>query len=183
MRAILAALVLLAATGSAFAQAGNPLAGPQIVYAAKNGNVTGVRNELLRGVSPNKRDANGITGLMAAARSGHPKVVEVFVQFKARLNAHDPQRNTALHMAAERNHATVVEIILKAGGNANAIDRFGATPLMKAAKNGHLEVVETLLRHRADIEATDFSGKTALELAVEARQSHVVRRLKAAQRR
>lgn len=179
MRALLIAIILLVGPAPAYSQ-GNPLAGPEIVRAAADGDTGAVRSALLRGVNPNTRTANGVTGLIAAAKGGYVDVAKAFIQFKARLDAKDPQGNTALHWAARMNQRGFAEIILRAGADANAIDKFGTTPLMQAAQNGYFEVVDVLLRRGARADATDYSGRSAADFARTNRRPDIVRRIESA---
>ena len=181
MRALLFAIILLAAPAPAYPQ-DNPLTGPDIVRAAAEGDTNGVRSELLRGVNPNTSTVRGVTGLIAAAKGGHIDVAKAFIQFKARLNAKDPQGNTALHWAARLNKPQFAEVILRAGADPNAIDKFGTTPLMQAAKNGSFEFLDLLLRLGAKANATDYSGRKASDFARTIRRLDIVRRLETAEK-
>lgn len=107
------------------------------------------------------------TALHAAAMSGQEKVVELFLRFKAEVDAREKSERTPLYFAAEKGHLGVVKRLLskEAGADVNALDRLNQTVLFKPAGKGHVEVVRYLLESGIDPRATDSCGRTALHFA------------------
>ncbi|HEX5226395.1 MAG TPA: ankyrin repeat domain-containing protein [Bryobacteraceae bacterium] len=110
----------------------------------------------------------GWTPLMYAAREGSLDAVRALVEFKADLNATEPDGTSALLFAVINGHYDVAEALLKAGANVNLADRTGMTPLYAAVDmhtmpasygrpapspqviDGSVDAARMLLAHGAD---------------------------------
>ena len=64
-------------------------------------------------------DVSGVTALMAAARYGHERMVDLLLQRGAEINKQKSDGFTALMLAAEKGHERVVELLLQHGAEAN----------------------------------------------------------------
>lgn len=96
------------------------LTGPDLFFAAGNGDLAQVRNF--------------IEGIGSSGKS-------------ISVNAVDASGNTALHWAAYKNHPQVVEYLLSMGGNAQSENNAeGQTPLHWACVAGHYQCVKLLLQ-------------------------------------
>lgn len=106
------------------------------------------------------------TPLLRAADLGETAMVELFLAYKADINARDEQKNTALILAARKGHLDVVLCLIKNGADINACNKLRFSALIVAAAEGHLDVVLCLVKYGADIEAKeDQFGSTALNWA------------------
>lgn len=111
-------LILGAALSLACAYA--PLAGAQganaasIVQAAGAGQPDQVSALLAQGVSPDARDANGRTALMAAASARHYETVRRLLIGGADKSLRDKQGKTALDLARENRHLDLVALMQEA---------------------------------------------------------------------
>ena len=128
-----------------------------LMRAAANGNIEVVKKHL---ADKDKKNSDGETALMIAARAGHADVVEL-------LDPTDEDGVTALMRAAEKGTVEDVALLIKCG--ANKQDNYGYTALMYAAENGHTECVKLLAEQEAGMQ--DEDGWTALMWA--AQDSHV----------
>ncbi|EET01020.1 Ankyrin repeat protein [Giardia duodenalis] len=118
-----------------------------------------------------KKNNNGDTALMIAARAGHKNIVEL-------LDPTDKNGVTALMRAAERGDVEAVRALIplqkgrqtlrKVNINGVWIFRRG-TALMWAAAYGHAEVVKLLMEHEGGIQA---SGWSALMFAAQCSRSN-----------
>ena len=90
---------------------------------------------------------HGMTALMAAAASGHTKVVQKLIKKGgAKVNRqHRFAGSTALHMAAEMGYADVIVELCKNKANVTARTSLGSTPLHVAADTGAATSVIALL--------------------------------------
>ena len=102
--------------------------------------------------NPNFVDANAMTPLCVASRSGSLKCV--FLLIEAGANKDQGRTNDGappLHFAAQNGHLEVVRFLVELGANKDqGRTNDGATPLFIAAQNGHLEVVRFLVESGAN---------------------------------
>ena len=113
----------------------------------------------------NKKDDNGTTPLMFAAKSGYDKVANKLIDAAAKLDTEDSQGKTALMFAALKDQENVAKILIEKGAYVNRTDEFGQTVLYFAAKFGHIDIVHLLIKASDDIDAQDEWGDTSLMLA------------------
>ena len=118
---------------------------------------------------------------MMAAFNGHTEILELLIEFGARVAARDASGRTALIYCASGPHPETVRALLDHGADPNSRDGGEHwTPLMFAAAEGQIEVVRTLLSHEADFMATDDDGETAFDFARNNGHAEVVRLLETA---
>lgn len=123
----------------------------ELLKAARDGNVEGVRKALARGgfvesrrpfvMTPEnsmhgnkpgpknvgKRDA-GLSSVMYAAQGGYCRVMELLIDAGADVNAQDEDGLTPLHFAASSGCAEACRMLINAGADPDAIDDDGMTP-------------------------------------------------------
>ena len=63
--------------------------------------------------------ANGMTGLMLAAKNGDTEIVKMLLEGGARINKQDDFGNTALMQAVTGRHVEIARMLLEAGANPN----------------------------------------------------------------
>jgi ankyrin repeat protein len=148
-----------------------------LVAAAREGEVTTVRDLLARGVSASAVDASGSSALMAAAANGHLDCVHALLQAGADANARDPSGRTALMSACANRQVEIVRKLLAAKAEVNAQDAEGKTALILAASVGSVEVVQALLESSADVRVASSPGGTALLAAIRGGHGEIVRSL------
>jgi ankyrin repeat protein len=93
------------------------------------------------------------------------------------LNTRDDKGETALNVAISRRDDEWTGFLLNQGADPNLAGRNGDTPLIAAARVGYMGAVGDLLRARVKIDATNRMGETALIVAVQQRQSEIVKLL------
>jgi ankyrin repeat protein len=138
---------------------------PLAIVAARNAVAT-VRQLLADGHEPDERDADGLTSLMWAARSGAVDAMAALLDGGADPNARDRRHGwTPLLHALHRRQIDAVRVLLERGADPNA--RTDAlTPLLMAAPDADPAFVTLLLRYGADPHARGSGGATALSQAV-----------------
>lgn len=157
-------------------------------YAAKSGDVAGIRDRLA--LDPDAKEKNAAlnkacqrghidvvreilalhmdvnaawweqTPLVAAIRGGHRDIVELLFEHGADVSGQAQER--PLTAAIQHGHLDLVELLIKRGVDVNAADGEGTTPLIVAADDGRAAIVRLLLDAGADPNHENMWGHTAL---------------------
>lgn len=159
--ALILALTLAASAALAQEAIGN------LLRAVNLDDVATVQQQLDRGYDVNSVDDSGDTLLVAAAREGSAKVVNLLIQRRAKVDTRIRSGDSAIMIAALKGHLGIVKALRAAGAE---IDHDGWTALHYAAFGGYTEICKFLLDQRANIDARAPNGATPLMLA--ARQGH-----------
>jgi ankyrin repeat protein len=167
-----AVLVLLLASSSAFAQAGDSLAD-----AAERKDRAKISALLKRGADVNAAQVDGMTALHWAVYHDDLKTATLLVQAGANARAANRYAVTPLSLACMNGNTAIVELLLKAGADPNTALRGGETALMTAARTGRTGPVKALLARGAKVNATDRKGQTALMWAAAEGHADVVKML------
>ena len=120
-----------------------------------------------KGADPNvRRNANGVTPLILAAKSKQQGAVKTFLQAKAEVDAQDNVGSTALMESSYNGSEAIVRLLLDAGATVEkGTTREKATALIYAVMNGNLSVAKLLMSHGANPDARDSNGNTPRTLA------------------
>jgi ankyrin repeat protein len=157
---------------------------PSLITATMANDAERVRTSLLqKKENPNIADADGRTALMHAAMNGNVEIVQLLLDYGAKVNATDSAGSTALHWAAERGQPDTARTLIAARAAVDADNKQGATPLMKAAATGSAPTVDLLLAAGADPKRQDYTGRSALDYARDKRLTAIVQRLQAPPKR
>lgn len=92
-------------------------------------------------------------------------------------NARDLEGQTALIAAIDNRDREWTGYLLQQGADPNLPGQNGETPLIAAARIGFEEATEWLLGLNAKVDSTNRAGETALIIAVQRRQTPIVRLL------
>jgi ankyrin repeat protein len=137
-----------------------------LLQAASDGNVQGVRACLATGADVNAKNAEGWTALMIATLKGYREIVQILLEEeRAQVNARSHHGWTALRYAVSMGDSESIRILLAAGAEVNAPDHDGWTALIQAAGEGNLECLEILLAEGAEAESKNKIGETARLIA------------------
>ena len=145
---------------------------PELVEAAKAGNVTAVREWLESGGDPNDTDSRGCTLLLKVVITGeisdaHLDVARLLLSHGADVNKSDVDSFTPLHCCAifpkQSSRGPLIQLLLDAGAGVNATTSAGETPLAIALflsiwrspsdSRACLDMITTLLRAGATLDA------------------------------
>ena len=146
---------------------------PEVVDAAKAGNVTAVREWLESGGDPNDTDSRGCTLLLKVVITGeisdaHLDVARLLLSHGADVNKSDVDSFTPLHCCAifpkQSSRGPLIQLLLDAGAGVNATTGAGETPLAIAlflsvwrnyndAARASLDMITRLLRAGAALDA------------------------------
>jgi ankyrin repeat protein len=146
------------------------------VEQAGQGDAAAVSLFLDIGMSPDARNAKGVTALTNAAAGGQLAVVQRLLDKGADATLPATDGPTPLTAAAWGGHAKVAEALLDAGADPNATDAARQVPLLVAVRKGHADVVTTLLDYGADPWTQDDKW-SALMLASFLGEIDIVQRL------
>lgn len=135
--------------------------------AATAGDPVRVRYLVEQGADINRRDKDGITPLLTAARTPYPELARVLVELGADTELADPDGLTPLIYAAWRNSAETVSLLASSGVNLETANAAGLTALCLAAQHGRTKAVAALIAAGAEVDkAVGGGGYTPLMLAV-----------------
>ena len=109
---------------------------------------------LAEGADPDVLDKDGATALMLAAQQGKEAIVNLFLDWKQRvdLNLKFKSGYTALMFAAHKGHASIVQNLLNAGADLGCQDPKGRSAMILAAQEGHADVINFLMERFKKIE-------------------------------
>ncbi len=119
--------------------------------------------------------ANGVPGLIDAARRGDTASITAILKQGAEVNQPDQDGTTALHWAAHRNDLKTAELLIRAGAKAAVVNQYGVTPISEAAGQGNAAMIEKLLKGGADANTASPEGETVLMTAARAGNPDAVR--------
>lgn len=94
------------------------------------------------------------------------ELINLMVEFGARVDAADEDGKTALMHAIEAGVESVVACLLELGASVDAEDDFKRRPLHLAAEKGSETILERILNKNPNLDCLDTSGRTALSRAV-----------------
>lgn len=117
---------------------------PALLEAARNGDLTQVRDLLGRGANVDLRDAHDNTALHLAAGFGHTKLAALLIEHGADIDARGRIGNTPLYLAAQEGHAAIVRLLIDSGADAQARNHYRGTALKMATEWGHRDVLNIL---------------------------------------
>ena len=124
---------------------------------------------------------DGNTLLYWAAHSGNLELIDLLLQFGAKVAQEPEGDSNSLHVAVEHNRARRSRTAVAADGKEaiNRYDYLDYTPLMVAVKAGNIEMAQLLIAAGADVNAHNEAriGNTALRLAATSGNSEMVKLL------
>lgn len=138
-----------------------------VADAARCGDLEAVRRLIELGLDINGRDAQGCSGLLRAAGSGHAAVVEWLLAHHADSSLSARTGATALSAAVSARQEAIASRLIAAGAAVDQTVPGGITPLMIASALGFDAIANLLLVRGADAAASDEAGNTALHAAVQ----------------
>ncbi|KAH8649711.1 hypothetical protein BGZ60DRAFT_569767 [Tricladium varicosporioides] len=116
--------------------------------AAKDGDITTVRQLLDEGISPDMQNIHGTTPLWVASHCGHLEVVKVLLATNAvDVNVRSVSRRTPLFWTAAYGHFEVIQLLLDHGARQDYTDKEGSSPLSIAQCYGRYNVVDILTKY------------------------------------
>ncbi len=138
-----------------------------------------VRELLVKGANVNEKEESysKITPLFVAVEQGNIEIVKLLLEFGAKVNARDSEKQTPLMRLDDDATPELVELLLKYRAKIEAVDSQGNTALIIVADRVNVEVIEAFIDAGADINASNKEGKTVLMSAAESDNIGAVRTL------
>jgi hypothetical protein len=117
----------------------------ELIEAARENNLPGVRRVLRAGADVNTKDNHGSTPLHWASNRGHVQIFKELVDYGADNDAKDNDGDTPLHDASWSGHLPVVKALLAVGANILAANNARRLPFHCAVGRGYSAVSKYLL--------------------------------------
>ena len=151
----------------------------QISTAVSQNDVEKLQSLIQRGENVNvkEKNYNNITPLFLAVENGNVEIAETLLNFGAKINIRDDNRQTPLMRLDEDADEELVNLLVKHGARVNLVDKERNTTLILAARSVKAEVLRILIKHGADIDARNNARRTALSEAADADNLENVRAL------
>lgn len=138
----------------------------QMIIAARQGDIEGVRQLLAQGANIHAQDENGITALIAAAYRNDLAIIDLLIQAGADVNIQDNTKQSAYLIATSEGYLELLQRTLQAGADVHRTDSYNGTGLIRAADRGHVEIIQELLKTDINIDHINNLGWTALLEAI-----------------
>lgn len=140
--------------------------------------------DLVRELLVNRANVNAkeesyskITPLFVAVEQGNIEIVRLLLDFGAKVNARDNEKQTPLMRLETDATPELVKLLLQYRAKVDAVDNDGNTALIVAAMRANAEVIEALIDGGADVNASNKEGKTPLMAAADSDNIESVRKL------
>jgi ankyrin repeat protein len=140
---------------------------PPLSLAVSHGHSEITALLLQHGADPNSVDAFGITPLLAAIAKRRLDLVQLLLQYKAKVNASTTVlQQTPLFLAILSEQVDMVQLLIEHGADVSVQDPRGCTPLFMAISKNQTAMVHLLLKHGADTDTKNWMGSSPLLMAV-----------------
>lgn len=138
----------------------------RLIDALLKDDMAQVEKLLKAGASANKATKDGKTPLHYAARLGMPRAITLLLDYGAKVNAEDANRQTPMFDALSAPQpARVLNPLLKAGADADLPDKDGRIPLHTVAETATTPLLRKILKHTENPNRPDKKGTQPLHLA------------------
>lgn len=155
--------LLLGLCPAAFAQNDSTFTlNAQLLVAARQSDVEGVKKSLARGALPNSRNRQGKTSLFMSIEKDHMGIFKMMLDGGADVNLASLEKVTPLIAASYAGNHRMVALLIEKGAKLEEEDRLHKSALVYAAGMGHSKVVEQLVNAGALIDAAYIDGLTPL---------------------
>ncbi|XP_031778198.1 ankyrin-1-like [Nasonia vitripennis] len=116
--------------------------------------------------------------LLMATRAGSKDFVELFLNFKANIDAVDPKGNSAISLAVELGYEDVLDCLLKRGADTTRTYTSEQNTLLHiACQQGRQDIVRKLLLAGAPVDQLNTKLETPLHVAVKHSSLYIINML------
>lgn len=151
----------------------------ELSQAVDDDDLDRVRDLISKGGNVNEKDENygKITPLFIAVENGNIEMVQLLLNFGAKVNTRSQSRQTPLMQLDGDATAEIVNTLVGRGAKLNVSDEDGNTALILAAENASTDVIRALIDAGADVSLANKEGVTALMNAADRGNIETVRLL------
>ncbi|CAG9769283.1 unnamed protein product [Ceutorhynchus assimilis] len=114
-----------------------------LLEAAARNDIDEVRRLLMKGVSPDSCNEDGLTALHQCCIDDNEPMLSLLLEYGANVNAEDSERWTPLHAAATCGHLRLVRILISRGANLLAVNADGNMPYDICEDEQALDYIES----------------------------------------
>ncbi|CAH1155635.1 unnamed protein product [Phaedon cochleariae] len=119
-----------------------------LLEAAARNDIDEVRRLLMKGVSPDSCNEDGLTALHQCCIDDNESMLLLLLEYGANVNAEDSEKWTPLHAAATCGHLKLVRILITRGANLLAVNADGNMPYDICEDEGALDYIESEMAKR-----------------------------------
>ena len=134
--------------------------------AARDGDLSRMRNHIAAGWDVNAADKQGATPLFHTANKGMVEAAKLLLDSGADVNHRAARGGMPLHSALLGQHADLAFFLMDNGADIHGATDPGVTPLHVAVLGGLEAVADRLIREGADVNAVTASGQSVLMFAL-----------------
>ncbi|KAK9502865.1 hypothetical protein O3M35_011557 [Rhynocoris fuscipes] len=134
-----------------------------LLEAASRNDIIEVRKLLMRGVSPDSTNEDGLTALHQCCIDDNEEMMKLLLEFGANVNAEDSEKWTPLHAAATCGHLHLVKHLIANGANLLAVNGDGNMPYDICEDEASLEEIEGAMARRGITQAIIDETRAARE--------------------
>ena len=140
-----------------------------LAVAAAAGDLKKMQTLLSAKSNVNANDAEGLSALVWAARSGQPDAIRLLIKSGANPNALDDHNGwTPLVHAVHKKQVGAAVALIESGANPDLATSNGTwTPLVMASAYGDVAMIDALMKQKASSRVALKDGTTPLRAAVE----------------
>ncbi|KAI5719925.1 hypothetical protein M8J76_016696 [Diaphorina citri] len=134
-----------------------------LLEAASRNDIQEVRRLLVKGVSPDSTNEDGLTALHQCCIDNNEEMMKLLIEFKANVNAEDSEKWTPLHAAATCGHLPLVKYLIQHGANLLAVNADGNMPYDICEAEAALDHIEAEMAARGVTQALIDETRAAPE--------------------
>lgn len=119
-----------------------------LLEAAARNDIDEVRRLLMKGVSPDSTNEDGLTALHQCCIDDNEEMMKLLIEYGANVNAEDSEKWTPLHAAATCGHLHLVRYLISRGSNLLAVNADGNMPYDICEDEAALDYIEGEMARR-----------------------------------
>lgn len=137
-----------------------------LLEAASRNDIAEVRRLLVKGVSPDSTNEDGLTALHQCCIDDNEEMMKLLLEFGANVNAEDSEKWTPLHAAATCGHLHLVRYLIASGANLLAVNADGNMAYDICEDEAALEHIESEMARRGVTQELIDETRAATETAM-----------------
>ncbi|KAJ9590717.1 hypothetical protein L9F63_016233, partial [Diploptera punctata] len=135
-----------------------------LLEAAARNDIDEVRRLLMKGVSPDSTNEDGLTALHQCCIDDNEEMMKLLIEYGANVNAEDSEKWTPLHAAATCGHLHLVRYLISRGSNLLAVNADGNMPYDICEDEAALDYIEGEMARRGVTQELIDETRAATEL-------------------